>query len=112
VIVRDDGSVMRCEVPAGGKVTFGPLTPGGRDARGYQNGNHLRIYTGTVQLAVFPSVRQFWSEDLNLEKLAVGDDNEFAWRAVRPEDPMLEAAANLMEHKGRKAQPCQNCGWV
>lgn len=51
-------------IPAGCKVTFGPLCPGSKNAQHNSEGaTALRIYNGVTQIACFVKVESFYETD-------------------------------------------------
>lgn len=110
VVILASGAVQRIECPADAKVTFGAVQPGGRTPMSYAGGNHLRIYRGSVQLAVIPNVIEFYDEAMLREKLVSDVAGNFGWQDFNPEDQILERAAEKMANPRKAHRVCSNCG--
>jgi len=69
IYLKDGRKRLVSNIPAGAKITYGPISPGNRD---YNGGNALRIYTSQQnQLAVFTDVKEFQDLSLRVENECV-----------------------------------------
>jgi hypothetical protein len=58
-----NGEIKRVAIPAGCKVTFGPLCPGTKGEYNGEKSTALRVYSGASQIAVFVKVDSFYETD-------------------------------------------------
>lgn len=57
------GGAKKITIPAGCKITFGPLCPGTKGGNNGSDATALRVYNGASQIAVFVRVESFYEVD-------------------------------------------------
>lgn len=88
-LLRKHGEVLKVEVPAEWKVTYGPIQPGGRSEFGGR-GNYVRFYeSDKQQRAVFADVLELLDSSIPIKRMTQVIDSNSS----------MKKSSNKIEHE-------------